>query len=103
MGDLATLELGLWSRLVTVLERGAMQCRIEDRRQDSRIVRFIRASFKEGDGEGGMGLMQACSYNATRKTAADDDIVEVLLGGHDDVRECVLVCQGIKTRKQAAL
>ena len=43
--------------------------------------------------------MQACSNNATRKATANDDIVEVLSRGHDDGREFVIVCQGMKTRR----
>jgi acetolactate synthase regulatory subunit len=44
-----------------------VQCRIENRGQDSRIIRVVR-----------MRLMQACSNNATSKAAADEVEVKLL-------------------------
>lgn len=70
-----------------------MQCRIEDRGQDSRIVRFIRASFNNGNRERGMRLMQTCSNNTTRLTAANNNEVEVLLRGHHDGRDAGMYCK----------
>ena len=66
-------------------------------------MRFVRASFKEGNQEGGMCFMQTCSNDTTSLTAADDDVVEVLFRGHDEEQERVIVCQGMKMSRQVIL
>jgi hypothetical protein len=55
-----------------------MQSRIEDGREDHRIMRFVRASFQEGDSEGRMQLVKARRNHATRETAPHNDIIEVV-------------------------